>query len=124
MKDLCFGCKLFKDIYWTENETGRTFCENCSRQQPWTSEEIGFMFLAMTVPFKPGDRVRCTTAGGTPVELYDGIGTVQEVSVGPWTETGGTMVYPTFRVTIEEKAYKSCPDEVWYTECCLKKVDA
>jgi hypothetical protein len=120
MRDMCSGCRKFKDVAWTEEQTGRAFCEECLAQLPWTSEQRALMFLMLTIPFRPGDRVECRTAGGTPVELYDGIGTVQEISTS--LEHGGTMVFPTFRVTLDEKAYPSCPDEVWYTECCLTKV--
>jgi hypothetical protein len=121
MRDLCWACKSFKEIAYTEVETKRPFCQGCLDQQPLTSEQKALIFLMLTIPFKPGDRVKCHTAGGTPVELYDGIGTVQEISTD--IERGcGTMVYPTFRVKIEEKQYPSCPDEIWFCENGLRKL--
>ena len=74
-------------------------------------------FLALTIPFQVGDRVECRTAG----RLYDGIGTVQEASTDP--ANYGTPVYPSFRVAITDKAYPTAPDEIWYTEACLKLVE-
>jgi hypothetical protein len=116
MRDLCSGCKTFQEIAWTEEETCRAFCFVCVQQLPPTSEQLALTFLALTVPFLPGDRVECRTGA----ILYDGIGVVQEISTD--IRHGGTQVFPTFRVVMEEKAYPEVPDEMWFTECCLTKL--
>lgn len=112
-RDLCWGCRQFRDIAWTEESTARPYCPDCAAQLPPTAEEQAFDFLMRTLPFKPGDRVECRTAA----QLFDGVGTVQKISMD--LENGGTLVYPAFLVKIDEKAYDSAPDECWYTEICL-----
>jgi len=114
--DLCWSCRGYREVAWTEESTARAFCAECIAALPPTSEEIAWAFVLLTIPFRPGDKVEARTAA----ELYDGIGTVREISMS--LEHGGTPVYPTFRVVIDEKAYPSCPDEMWYTECCLTRV--
>lgn len=114
--DLCFGCKAFKEIAYTEAGTDRTFCQQCALQLPPTSEDLALLFIAITNPFKVGDRVEARTAG----QVYDGIGTVTEISTQ--IINGGTPVYPSFRVELETKEHDLAPDAAWYTEICLRKV--
>jgi hypothetical protein len=97
---------------------GIDYCEECMLLNPIPSEIRGLAFLLATIPFDVGDKVECRTAGS----LYDGIGTVEEVDVN--FKMGGTPVYPAFKVHLEEKSEDSLPDELWYTECCLKKAAA
>ena len=119
MAQFCSFCKSFKDnIARTEEGTGRVFCADCVTKMPLPPEVRDTLFLLATIPFKPGDRVECRTGN----LLYDGIGTVQRISMN--LEEGGTPVCPSFLVKIEEKAYPEAPDEEFYTEICLKKVSA
>lgn len=119
MAQFCSFCKSFKDaIARVEEGTGRAFCADCAATMPLPPEIRDTLFLLATIPFKPGDRVECRTGA----LLYDGIGTVREVSFD--LEHGGTMVCPSFRVEIDDKAYEAAPDECYYTEVCLTKVDA
>ena len=120
--DLCFGCKKFVEIVYTESGTDRPFCEPCTEQMPPTRDEINLVLLLapwspIGPPFKPGDVVECRTGA----VVYDGVGVVREMSIR--LEHGGTPIYPAFRVEITEKAYDGAPDECWYTEVCLTKVD-
>lgn len=115
----CSECKSFRnDIVRTEEGTGRTFCVDCVARMPLPPEVRATQFLLATIPFKPGDRVECRTGN----LLYDGIGTVQRISMN--LLDGGTPACPTFLVKIEEKAYPEAPDEEWFTEICLKRVEA
>lgn len=120
MRDLCFGCKSFKDVVTTEADTGQPFCADCAATLPPAPEQVALAFLALTIPFQPGDRVRASTAGGTEYAIFDGVGEVTDVYMD--LEHGGTPVFPTFRVVIDEKAYPEAPDEALYTEVCLEKV--
>lgn len=111
---LCASCKQMREPAATYDELD--YCEEClptvsSSLQP---EVVGLAYLLATIPFQIGERVECRTAG----ELYDGIGTVQEIDID--FKMGGTPVYPAFRVELEEKSDESLPDELWYTEMCLK----
>lgn len=110
---VCYSCKHLRDIVHTD-ELERGYCSHCyvPRDQLWA-----YNFMALTVPFKEGDRVECRTGG----LLYDGIGVVEEVSTS--LANGGTWVHPAFRVRFDTKAYDTVPDEQWYTEGCLTKVD-
>lgn len=119
--DLCYGCKRFTEIAWTEGGTGRPFCQSCTDAMPPTADQINVLLLLapwspIGPPFRPGDRVEARTGA----IVLDGVGTVQEMSVS--LEHGGTVIYPTFRVTIDEKAHDQAPDEAWYTEVCLTRV--
>lgn len=114
--DLCFGCKAFKEIAYTEAGTDRTFCQQCALQLPPTSEDLALLFIAVTNPFKVGDRVEARTAG----TVFDGTGVVEEISTQ--IIHGGTPVYPSWRVRLETKEHDLAPDEAWYTEICLRKV--
>lgn len=120
MRDLCTGCKQFREIDYTSIE-GQPWCANCSMTPPLTSDEWALMLLvAPDSPygprFRPGDHVEARTAG----VIYDGVGEVTHMSMS--LEHGGTPVYPTFRVVLSEKAHDQAPDEAWYTEVCLQKV--
>ena len=112
--DFCSGCKTIAEIIYTETETDRSFCKKCTVALPPSSEELALIFLALTVPFKVGDRVEARTAG----QIFDGVGTVEEISTE--LKNGGTRVFPSFRVKLETKEHDQAPDEAWYTECCLK----
>jgi len=121
MRDLCYGCKQFQEIAYTEGGTDHQFCEPCSMVQPLTSDEWALMLLVAPdspwgPPFRPGDKVEARTAG----QIYDGVGEVAQMSMS--LEHGGTPVYPSFRVVLNEKAHDQAPDEAWYTEVCLTKV--
>lgn len=123
MRDLCYGCKQFKEIAYTQGGTDHPFCEECSMIQPLTSDEWAMMLLVAPdspygPPFRPGDKVEARTAG----TIYDGLGEVAQMSMS--LEHGGTPVYPTFRVVLSEKAHDQAPDEAWYTEVCLTKVSS
>ncbi|ACH62319.1 gp87 [Mycobacterium phage Rizal] len=122
MRDLCFGCKGFKEIVHTESGTGHPYCQECALMQPPTSDEWALVLLnapwsPFSAPFRPGDKVEARTAG----QIFDGVGEVVDMSVS--LEHGGTPVYPTFKVVLTEKAHDLAPDEAWYTECCLTRVE-
>ena len=114
----CWGCKSLKDIAYTEEDTLRSFCEDCLGLVPPSSDEMRLAFLMLTIPFKVGDRVEARTAA----EVFDGVGVVEEVSTS--LEHGGTVVYPTFKVRLETKEHDLAPEMAWYTEICLTKVEA
>lgn len=129
MNDLCFGCKQFKEIVYTQGGTNHPFCEPCSIIQPLTSDEWALMLLVAPdspygPPFKPGDKVEARqviASNGTEIEFkVEGVGEVTNVYMD--LEHGGTPVYPTFRVVISDKAYDEAPDEGLFTEVCLTKV--
>lgn len=122
MRDLCYGCKQFKEIVYTQGGTDQPFCEECSMIQPLTSDEWATVLLVAPdspwgPPFRPGDKVEARTAG----TIYDGVGEVTNMYMD--LEHGGTPVYPTFRVVLNEKAHDQAPDEALYTEVCLTKVE-
>lgn len=122
MQDLCYGCKQFKEITYTQGGTGHPFCEECTVVQPLTSDEWALMLLVAPdspygPPFRPGDKVEVRTAG----VVYDGVGEVTQMSMS--LEHGGTPVYPSFHVVLSEKAHDQAPDEAWYTEVCMSKVE-
>lgn len=75
-------------------------------------------YLLAGLPYKVGDRVHCTSGG----VVYDGIGHVAEISIDP--KDLASPVVPMFRVEMEEKAYPEMPDEMYYPEVLLKKVEA
>lgn len=120
--DLCYGCKRFVEIAWAESGTDRPFCRRCVDAMPPTIDDVNMILLLapwspIGPPFRAGDRVEARTGA----MIFDGVGTVQEMSIS--LEHGGTPIYPTFRVTITEKAHDQAPDEAWYTEVCLRKVE-
>jgi len=122
MRDLCGVCKSFREIVWKEDGTNRPYCEPCLSQLPLSSDEWAFILLTAPwspfgPPFKQGDVVECRTAG----QIYDGVGTVHEMDVE--LEHGGTPIYPTWRVVLSTKAHENAPDERWYTENCLSRVN-
>lgn len=108
----CFTCKEVKETVHTD-ELEHQFCVDCYSQH---NIDVAYEFLALTVPFSVGDRVECKTAG----ICYDGIGIVENVYFD--VEHGGSLVYPMFRVRIEEKAHSYAPEIGSYTESCLSLV--
>lgn len=121
--DLCYGCKRFVEIAWTESGTDRPFCGACVDAMPPTIDQVNMiLLLAPWSPigprFKAGDRVEARTGA----MVFDGVGTVEEMSIS--LEHGGTPIYPTFRVTITQKAYPEAPNEGWYTEVCLTRLSS
>lgn len=114
---VCQGCKQLAEIVHTDS-LGLGYCAQCATviPPPPPIEILGLQFLLDNPPFDPGDRVECRTGG----EIYDGVGVVQEMSYD--FEHGGTLIFPAFRVAIEEPANEHSPEEAWYTEVCLKKV--
>jgi len=115
MEALCYTCKTIRDIVHTDHN-GLDYCAGCVSAAEMFAVPRAMAFLAATVPYQKGDRVECRTGG----EIFDGIGTVQDVSFE--LKHGGTPVYPSFRVILDEKAYAEAPDECWYTEVCMTKV--
>ena len=116
---VCESCRKLKPVAWTDT-LERDYCPECVEmfQQAMQPRSSWMMtYLMATIPFQVGDRVRCYTAGA----LYDGIGTIDEISFEP--EKYGTPVYPSFHVVIEEKAYPEAPDALYYTETCLHKAE-
>lgn len=121
MKDLCAVCKKFLEIAYVEEGTNRPLCDACLMAEPLTSDERDFLLLMapwspVGPPFRKGDIVEARCAG----KIFDGIGEVHEIDM--CFEHGGTPVYPTWRVTLTEKAHDKAPDEGWYTENCLSLV--
>lgn len=112
---LCDNCRELKPVAWTDS-IGREYCAMCLPQLPVPTAWRIVEHLVRTIPFQVGDRVQCRTAG----VLYNGIGTIDEVSMDP--QKFGTPVFPSFHVVLEEKAYPTAPQSCWYTEVCLKKV--
>jgi hypothetical protein len=110
--NLCQGCKTIREITWTD-EADRQFCAECA-VIPSSQDMALLAFLAATVPFKEGDEVDCWTGG----QVFDGTGHVVEVSFDP--KDLASPVVPMFRVAIDEPAYEQVPDEIWYSEVCLK----
>jgi len=117
-KDVCWSCRFYRDIEYTEAGTQRPFCKACALQLPPTSEELAMLFIEVTCPFKVGDKVEARTAG----EVFDGTGEVLEISTD--LRHGGTRVYPSFLVRLDTKEHDLAPDQAYYTEICLKKVAA
>jgi hypothetical protein len=113
--DFCYACKSVSEIVYTD-ESNRDYCTKCAADLPIPSEVYGLVYLARTVPFQVGDKVECRTAG----ELYDGDGEVVEVSMDE-EKGGGSLIYPAFRVRLDQKAENFLPDELYYTECCLRR---
>lgn len=114
---LCESCRELKTITWTD-AVEREYCADCLSGLAVPSPHRLMEYLMVTIPYRVGDQVRCYTAGA----LYDGIGVIDEVSFD--LAKFGTPVHPSFHVKITEKAYEDAPDELWYTESCLKPVDA
>lgn len=97
---------------------GRNFCASCWVVQPLPREVILASWAAANCPYDVGDKVECRTGG----QVYDGVGTIVEKSTDP--KDLATPLVPMFRVAIEDKAYPEMPDEAWYSEVCITKVDA
>lgn len=77
----------------------------------------GVTGLLAAMPFDFGDRVEARTAG----TVLDGTGMIDSIDIT--FQHGGTPVYPMFHVRIEDKAYDEAPDDGWYTEVCLRRVE-
>lgn len=116
-KELCEVCRHLRPSAWTDS-VGRSYCGECLAEADEPTIHPGLAYLDATIPFQVGDRVECRTAG----VLYDGVGTVDQVSTE--LENYGTPVYPSFHVVIEDKAYPEAPDELWYLERQLTLVEA
>jgi hypothetical protein len=116
IQGLCEVCKELKDTAYTD-PVGRGYCTECFSWLPIPTVTRILEYLMLTIPFKVGDKVHCYTAG----VLYDGIGTIDDISIEP--EKFGTPVYPSFHVVINEKAYPECPDSVYYMESQLRKIE-
>ena len=114
-QELCEICRHLRPVVWTDS-VGRSYCGECLAEADEPTVSPRQAFLDATIPFQVGDRVECRTAGA----LYDGIGTIDQVSKE--LENYGTPVYPSFHVVIDEKAYPEAPDELWYMEQQLTKV--
>lgn len=122
MKNLCAVCKNIQEIVYVEEGTDRPFCQACLAREPLTPDEWKFLLLMLPgspfgPPFTEGDVVEARTAG----VIYDGVGTVHEMDMV--LAHGGTPVYPTWRVVLSTKAHDKAPDEDWYTENCLTRIN-
>jgi hypothetical protein len=112
---LCYQCKELREIAYAD-PVDRGYCAECTAVMPIGSVARAMQFLSATIPFKVGDRVEARTAG----EIYDGIGTVTEVSFD--LVHGGTPVIPMFRVVIDTPADEHAPEQGWYPETFLARV--
>lgn len=111
----CYICKKPESLF--TDKVGRGYCEDCLTTLPAPGNAEMIAALTATIPFAPGDRVEARTGA----ILFDGVGTVTDISFD--IQHGGTPVYPAFRVVIDQKAYEDAPDDCYYTECCLTRVD-
>jgi len=116
MVELCYSCKMSADIVHTD-VNDLHYCKECIGESLTPSVVRAMNFLMATIPYKAGDEVECRTGG----EIYDGTGTVDEVSFD--LQNGGTPVYPAFHVVLNKKAYPDAPSEAWYTEPCLRPLE-
>lgn len=110
---VCHGCKQLKELVYTD-ELDREYCKRCNADLPVPSEVLGLEYLMASVPYEEGDRVECRTAG----VIFDGIGIVQDISF-EIARGGGTPIFPSFLVKIDEPATESSPEQGWYHEICL-----
>lgn len=121
---LCYGCKTFQEVAYIQPVTDLDFCKRCRWDQPITLEDLALYLLTtpgspIGPPFQVGDLVEARVAA----IVYDGVGTIAEMSMD-LARGGGTPVYPTWRVVFTEKAdTHDVPDEAWYPENCLQRVD-
>ena len=113
---LCWGCKKIRVIAVVDGAS-RDYCRDCASLMPESREAALLSFLALTVPYKEGDKVSCKTGG----QVYDGVGHVVRVSFDP--EDLASPVVPMFLVALDDKAYPEAPDEVWYSEVCMERVE-
>jgi len=114
---LCEFCRELKPVAWVD-QVGREFCAGCLTDLTVLTGPTLVDYLMATIPFKVGDRVRCYTAGA----LFDGIGTIDEVSTE--LDKFGTPIFPSFHVVIDEPAYPEAPDSLYYMERQLKLADS
>lgn len=115
---VCWTCKASTDIAHTD-ELGRSFCAICMATRPVPSVVQALQYLRVTVPYAPGDRVKCWT-GGKQYGIYRGTGHVVRMSTS--IEDLATPVVPMFLVAMDEKAADDVPDEIFFTEVCLEPV--
>lgn len=113
---LCESCRELKPVAYTD-PLGRQYCAGCFVNMPVPTVTRMAEYLLRTIPFQIGDTVECRTAG----VLYDGVGTIDDISVE--LEQFGTPVYPSFHVSLTEKAYDGAPDECWYMETQLRRAE-
>lgn len=111
MADYCQSCKE-RALIVAVDTVGRDVCTNCAPSSE-AFYEAGLAYLRETIPFQIGDRVECRTAG----VLFDGTGYIDAISND--LEYGGTPVYPSFHVVIENRAYDEAPEDAWYCESQL-----
>lgn len=121
--EMCYGCKLPTEDFYIHPETGQSFCSKCSWGMPISPAEWALLLLTQPgsmvgPPFLPGDPVECRLAG----QVYEGNGVVQEISMS-LDRGGGTPLYPMFRVALNEKVNDQVPDEAWYSEVSLTKIE-
>jgi hypothetical protein len=114
---LCWSCKAVAAAALVD-DLGRALCAACCTGPAVSPEALGLAYLQATIPYKRGDRVRATTGGS----MYDGVGTVVDVSEE--LRHGGSPVYPSFLVRIDEPGNPDAPAEGWYTEPCLEPAEA
>jgi hypothetical protein len=112
---LCESCKELKPIVYID-PVDREYCEDCFTTLPVPTATRIMDYLLRTIPFQVGDVVEARTGG----VIYDGIGTIDEISMDP--EKYGTPVYPSFHVIIEKKGFPEAPDDRWYMEAQLRRV--
>jgi hypothetical protein len=113
---ICHGCKALREIVYTD-EADRPFCEDCALV-PAAQNLAVLAFLAATIPYQIGDEVDCWTGA----QVYDGTGHIVEISFDP--KDLASPVVPMFRVEMDDKAYNEVPDELWFSEVCLKAKQA
>lgn len=114
--EICESCRELKEPDHLD-AVGRSYCRECWELLDTGPSPMAQVLLA-TIPFKVGDRVECRIAG----VLLAGVGTIDEVSTD--LEKFGTLIYPSFHVKIEEKAYPDAPDDLWFMERQISLVDA
>ena len=115
---ICWTCKTSGEIAYTD-DLGRAFCVECVADRPLPVTAQAMAFLAVTIPYHPGDRVKCWT-GGKQYGIYRGVGHVVRMSTS--LEDLATPVVPMFLVAMDEKAADDVPDEIFFTEVCLEPV--
>lgn len=114
---VCQLCKGVRELVTYDETIRQGRCADCVGTMPLDSRQAAALFLMATIPFKVGDRVEVRLAG----ELYEGVGVVREVSTD--LEHGATLVHPTFKIEMLEKAYSEVPAFEWATENCLTRVE-
>lgn len=109
MDDLCSNQDRRLGIYEDEI-TLRPYCTVCAATEATSSRNVHLQFLSDLVPYVPGERVECWTAG----TIYEGFGIVQRVSTD--LIDGGTPVHPAYLVRLDDR-----DEPLWFTPICLKR---